>query len=215
MAVSGKTAAPIEAPYALSTDKPTDMPTLTKTMAERQHVLLEQRDAQIQAGGVAGHFSSVGVPLTRTSTALGALSTPVKVTLPRVEAGQLIEIICQGYAESTIGTTKEPPAGIVLGMVVGGTLRTLSEPLQAAERVPGTIPANSFYRFALAERTFIGSSTTDPPITPLGPPLSTQNVMRLPASAEKTPLVIELQGASLSSGTLTVESVYLAARTWG
>jgi hypothetical protein len=41
MAVSGKTAAPILAPYFLDSDKPPNMATVTKAMSDRQHALIE------------------------------------------------------------------------------------------------------------------------------------------------------------------------------
>jgi hypothetical protein len=41
MAVSGKTAAPHEVPYALDNDKPTSVPVLTKAMADRVHLRLD------------------------------------------------------------------------------------------------------------------------------------------------------------------------------
>lgn len=59
MSASGKTAAPIEAPYALSTDHPLDVPALTKAMAERLHALLKKTQTKRSAEvAVTGNFST-------------------------------------------------------------------------------------------------------------------------------------------------------------
>lgn len=54
MAVSGKTAAPIEAPYFLDSDKPPNMATVTKAMSDRQHALIEAFGLDDALDGTAG-----------------------------------------------------------------------------------------------------------------------------------------------------------------
>jgi hypothetical protein len=67
MAVSGKTAAPFEIPYFLSTDHPPDMGAVTKAMAERLHAL------------IAGRSTLIATEQSRESAAYGTLTTPDKV----------------------------------------------------------------------------------------------------------------------------------------
>jgi hypothetical protein len=59
--------------------------------ADFQEVQAELDSAK-QAGGVAGHVFASEV--SRSSTTLGSFSTPVKVTLPKVKARQIIEVVC-------------------------------------------------------------------------------------------------------------------------
>lgn len=101
------------------------MARLSKVQAERHQALLEERDAQIQAGGVAKHIVQAAAA-TRTSSSLGSFSTPIKVTLPKVKEGQMIEVRAAGFAKCSV-KTKAGIEGSVIGIsFAGGTVPQVS-----------------------------------------------------------------------------------------
>jgi hypothetical protein len=77
MAISGKTA-PDEIPYALATDKPPDVPALSKAMADRLQALRTVRS------------SLINTEESRTNTAYGTLTTPDEIKVPVNAAGLLV-----------------------------------------------------------------------------------------------------------------------------
>lgn len=198
MAVSGKTASPLEIPYALSTDKPPDAPLLSKTQAERLHVLLEERDAEIQRGGVAGHVFAAEV--TRANAAFGSFSTPLKVTLPKVLAGQIVEFYAVGFMNG--GVTCRLACGPITGPELSG------------EEVAGTRRP-----FITSEAGLVRGSANSPVKDFRDKVLSGEGEMGMPIGLarflnkeDRTNFVLEIEGKGLSAN---VKDAYLMARVVG
>ena len=162
-------------------------------------------DALLQKGGVAGHALSTTPALTRASAALGAFSTPIKATLPKVLANQLIEVVCFGYMEATIESG--PVNGIELALVAGGNLI-------GAFTNETILAANTWRFFSTKEGGLSSPGGSATPTTPVGRhPVAQACHYVAPETAAN--VAVELQGACKSSGTISVEHVYLAARVWG
>lgn len=165
----------------------------------------EKADALFQAGGVAKRLYVVGES-ARTSVTYGSFGTPLLLTLPKVLANQMIEIVCFGWAK---GTT----AGSLRLTVPGNT-----------SIVNGTLPRATNTFFTLKSTLTQGSLTFDvaanaTPVTPLdktaGAGGTGVDVLRYVNKEDRTGFTVELQGNELSGGTVTVTNVYLAARVWG
>lgn len=167
-------------------------------------------DGTISLVPTAGHFESHGAALTRASTSLGAFSTPVKVTLPKVKAGQIIEVVAGCYVKSSVASTEV--GGGSVGIAIGG-VTVVNQGLYTVKGA-SELAANT-YLFALlgAEGFAKAGAVPATPATLLGKVLPSGG-LRFVASAEATSVIVELQGAS-ATGTITVEDVILAARVWG
>lgn len=220
MAVSGKTAAPFEIPYFLGTDKPPDVGTVTKAMAERVHKLEEEAAAARQASGVAGRYVGTA-EVTRTSAAYGSFSTPVRVTLPKVLKGQLVEILLAGFAKASI-KSESLAVGAAFKLLVGGVE---TEP-RALTNEEGEVAANQYRQMWSQNNSFglkfssLGSQefANRSPYTGyfgagmlLTPP---ERLLLGVVGEDTTNFIVELLTKS-SSGTVTAKNVMLLARAWG
>lgn len=134
MAVSGKTAAPIEAPYYLSTDKPPDMAAVTKAMAERQHALLNGLALSNLAHGTAGQLivvQSTGAAAYKTMKGDATLAEDGTLTIAANAVGAAeITDGSVGTAELANGAVTSAKSKPTAGVAVAALPVTLSGSFQ-------------------------------------------------------------------------------------
>jgi hypothetical protein len=169
----------------------------------------ERADALLQKGGVAGStYQAAGV--TRTSTVLGAFSTPILVTLPKVKANQLIEVRAFGTLKESLESTGTGAAGKIAVKV--GAIG--SEENLYLLNAGVNLPANTALNFA-----------TGGPVAPFAKiaagisrgafSFAALSPLLFVVEAEASSVAVELQGAGHSTGTITAEKVWLQARVVG
>jgi len=228
MAVSGKTTK-LEWPYYLGTDKPPDMAAVTKAQAEKAEALLTGTKGQLlvvqstgapafkamkgdgtlaEDGTLTAKDHSVSVyqaaAVTRTNVAQGSFSNPIKLTLPAVNANQLIEVFVLGLASSSVKGTGMIELGTTSGSAISATLTALN----LSEN-----PANMAIPFMTGEGS--GFKNAGPGEHVPGSTIPDQmEPFRFIPPFNATNFAIELLG-STASGTITAEKVWMMARLNG
>jgi len=188
--------------YPGDTDAP-DGPTQIEKLAKKA-------DERLQSGGLGAALYRASV--TRTGTAFGSYTEPLKIELPKVKARQMIRLsillYLRGTASATtlrlvVGGNASIKAGAEL-TVVGGTTTTKSTPVKSA--------VGGFTTEAEVENTALGGAFE----SLIGVPhlLGTAAMELGVGSSEAKPFAIEIQG-KLASGTSTIQHCFLMAHLLG
>jgi hypothetical protein len=178
----------------------------------------EKGDALHQSGGVAGHISQVSA-VTTSSNSAASFSTPLRFTLKRILAGQVMELFFYGEGLTNVSSEGNLTLGgkLIVKVPSEAFPGTPMERTMAQIRGQG-IPANTWVGFAPdvrspsdgeAELDWNNGSTNEAGARP-----TNAGVLRYVAAAEQKNAVVELLGQT-SGGVFSVRKFFMAARVWG
>jgi hypothetical protein len=189
--------------YPGDTDPP-DGPTQIKKLADKA-------DERLQDGGVAG--SVYRGTATRTGTAYGSFTEPLKVELPRVEARRLIRVSFFAYVAGTASATN---LRMVIGgqsaINTGGTELSVVGGVTTTKSTPVFSVSSGFSTLAEVENTALGAATESLLAVPVR--MGTVALEFQSGNSEMKPCTIEIQG-KLAAGTATLRYAFLWAQVIG
>lgn len=207
-------------PYPVDADVP-DGPTQIGNLAKKVDELL-------QAGGVAKHLFISG-EITRTSTTAGSFGTPVKITLPKVAANQIIEVSFSAFVAPN--TTEQA----ILGLSIDGS--QLVGPGGSGISYIGPAGGPNVWRRVMTTEEYsldpsseafsleavesyasaLGSATIARALAPSGKAALGPRMMPFKAAtADRTNVEVEILGrVSGGAGSIKMRGAFLAVRVSG